>query len=101
MQAPDKPTTPISERTDDIVGWILRQTHKAAEAGKLSIWVIYDHPDDCPHEFCARRHEVPGKGTQDVIVFELEGLRLFFRTAGLVCVCRQEGDDKVIVESWI
>jgi hypothetical protein len=39
--------------------------------------------------------------TEHLLVGDLEFLRAIFREANLVCICRQENDDKPIVETWI
>jgi hypothetical protein len=80
---------------------VLMVNANAAKRGVLCIWTIYDRPTDYPHGHIARRHEAPGGPTDHMLTGELEELRDVMRGAGLVCVCRQEGDEPPIVESWI
>ena len=83
---------------------VLKLQDNAARRGALNFWTIYDCPRDYPHGICARRHElIGGKSTptEHMLVGDLEFLRDIFREAHLVCICRQENDDKPIVETWI
>jgi hypothetical protein len=75
------------------------------EGNKLWMFVIYDHPRDYPDEFVCRRC-YPEKGR---VIYELE---LFARgptiesirdkiPPGQVCFRRSDGDDPVIVETWL
>jgi len=79
---------------------------RARKRGNLSIWTVYSHPKDFPHSYVARRFEV-GSGkpeplaTADIVQGELSTIRASFACCGLVCLARNEGDDPVIVESWI
>jgi hypothetical protein len=78
----------------------------ARERGNLSIWTVYSHPKDFPHSYVARRFEVGGGepepvATGDIVQGELSMIRASFVCCGLVCLARNEGDDPVIVESWI
>lgn len=74
----------------------------------LSIWTVYQKPLDYPGQFVARRWEslvengAPvSRATADVLVApDLDGLRAQL-PAGLVRLERQQGDDPVIVESWV
>jgi len=76
----------------------------------VSMWVIYDHPKDYPKNFVARRWVVAGTGvgkpcpTQDEKLADtLHELRESLRSQhpGLTVIPRDQGDDPVIVESWI
>jgi hypothetical protein len=77
-------------------------------ANVLNMWTVYDHPEDFPHTFVARRWEV-GSGTvvslvmtDDMIIApELEGIRKVLRLRGLVRLERHPNDDERIVETWI
>jgi hypothetical protein len=83
---------------------VLQIQDNAARRGALCLWTIYDHPRDYPQGICARRHELAGgksTPTEHLLVGELGFLRAIFREAKLVCICRQENDDKPIVETWI
>jgi hypothetical protein len=67
----------------------------------LDIWVVYDHPLDWPDYFVARRwaSETP---TGDMILDkDLERLRAALEARGLVHLDRMEGDDPVILETWL
>ena len=68
----------------------------------LSLWTVYDHPTDYPDSYVARRFEVPGGPTDDVLETEtLEALRAEFERRGLVCLPRASGDDPRIIETWL
>lgn len=71
---------------------------------KLWMFVIYDHPKDCPDEFVCRRCTTEGGR----VVFEnalyargetLDAVRAQI-PPGEVCLGRSENDDPVIVETW-
>jgi hypothetical protein len=97
------PNTQSEAQTVDsvVVIDILQAQEKAAQRGALTIWTIYDKPTDYPHGIVARRHEVPGGPTNDMLIAELEFLRECFRAAGLVLVPRAPNDDDKIIETWI
>lgn len=83
---------------------IIKGQQEAAQRGALAIWTIYDKPKDFPEGFIARRFEVGGGNTvatADTINGKLDDIRLALEKAGLVNICREEGDDPKIVESWI
>jgi hypothetical protein len=86
---------------DELTHMVLTTQSEAAKEGKLTMWVIYDKPKDFPEETVARRHEVPGGPTDNMMGGEVEFMRDVFRAAGLVCIGRQEGDDAKILETWI
>jgi hypothetical protein len=90
--------------TDDDAHQVLMSNADAIKRGALSIWTIYDRPKDFPEGFIARRFEVAGGETvttRDTLNGALNDIRLAFERAGLVNICRQEGDEPQIVESWI
>jgi hypothetical protein len=66
---------------------------------------VYEKPRDYPTDWIARMHKAEGavvKPTGYVIkAVELEPIREKLARAGLVCIPRQEGDERQIVESWI
>jgi len=73
------------------------------KAEQLSIWTVYEHPQDQPEKFVARRWiATPEPKPTDDVFFadDLEGLRQQL-PPGLARIARQAGDDPVIVESWI
>ena len=90
--------------TDEIHQIIIVQA-EAAKRGMLTIWPVYEKPRDYPTGWIARMHEVSGavvKPTGHVIkAVELEPIREKLSRAGLVCVPRQEGEKREIIESWI
>lgn len=71
----------------------------------LSMWTVYDHPDDFPRMFIARRYEVTAlqiKTTVDALASEdLESIRKHLRRLGLTVVGRYEDDDPKTLETWI
>lgn len=72
----------------------------------LPIWVVYDHPRDYPHEYVARMQVAERDGsitiTNEAIASRsLDLLRMELEGRGLTCLQRMEGDDPVIVETWI
>ena len=74
--------------------------------GHLNIWTIYVSPADYPGQYVARRFVVGGKDshhgpTNEMFVADtLEEVRALL-PPGLICMPREPGDDRVIVESWI
>jgi len=72
----------------------------------LAMWTVYKHPKDYPNDYVARRFEVDARGprpTESIIISEtLETLRdvLAFEMH-LTPLDRNEGDDPVIVETWL
>jgi hypothetical protein len=71
----------------------------------LSIWVIYDHPTDFPHNFVARRHVAYGPDagpTADLMIAPDLGLiRKEMERRGLTRLHRFPEDDDKIVETWL
>jgi hypothetical protein len=73
----------------------------------ISIWTIYDRPEDFPMNCIARRFEiVDGKVTatnQVIVASSLAAIRLFLvRYYGeLHCVPRTDEDMTSVVETWI
>lgn len=85
---------------------VLKLQANATKRGVLTMWTVYDRPTDYPSGFCARRYELTKEGPLPSVHLFSSGprpdeLREIFREAGLVCIPRQEGDDPVIVETWI
>jgi hypothetical protein len=71
----------------------------------MIMWIIYDHPKDCPDKWVARMwkfdrtHYVP---TSDVLTAaKLDTLRSQMMQHGLVCIARDPADDPTIVEAWL
>lgn len=70
---------------------------------QLSIWAVYERPLDYPEKFVARRWVATPQpsATNDVLLADdLDSLRKLL-PPGLEQMPRQQGDDPVIVESWI
>lgn len=73
---------------------------------RISMWTIYDHPRDFPNNYVAREWTVTaGKTVKTgnlMLASELEMLReVLLIQMNLHCISRSEGDDPVIVETWI
>lgn len=72
----------------------------------LAMWTVYDHPRDYPDKFVARRFDVDADGPRpsaSIIITEtLEMLReILAKDLHLTPLDRNEGDDPVIVETWL
>jgi hypothetical protein len=78
---------------------------KQFEPTTVSIWSVYERPDDFPHSFIARRFELYAgdvDATNDVIAsHDLGLLRRRLTKVGLHSIPRFEDDDPKIIESWI
>lgn len=73
---------------------------------RLVMWTIYDHPRDHPDLFVARAYLIgegpePVPSNEGIAHRELEPLRQQMRDWGLTCLPRNEGDDPMIVETWL
>lgn len=66
----------------------------------LNIWVIYDHPDDFPDQFTARRWVLDRPTDEYLFADTLDELRGKL-PPGLVRLQRDPADDPKIVESWL
>lgn len=76
------------------------------EASGLEVWVVYDHPSDFPDFYVARKQVALNDGkiysTSSVLASpDLGAIRQTLTNMGLACIARSEGDDPVIVESWL
>jgi hypothetical protein len=71
----------------------------------LSIWSVYDRPDDCPDAYIARRFALfagDAVATPDFMAHpDLAMLRARLTNAGLYRIPRYEDDDPRVIESWI
>lgn len=73
----------------------------------MQMWTVYDHPLDYPNEYVARLWlSIPGQPdpvwtAHTVACVELERLREFMTECGLTRIPRSEGDDPVIIETWM
>lgn len=76
------------------------------EKKSISMYVLYDHPKDCPDHYIARRWEIFGHRITATMVSitedNLETLREDIRKKGFTTkIPRSESDDPVIIESYI
>ena len=94
---------------DKFVDMVMNAQYEAAQAGKLSMWTIYNRPTDYPEGYIARRHETGKDGTTATSMtmksgntdWHLNLLRTIFDSAGLVSIARHPDDDANIVEVWM
>lgn len=73
-------------------------------APPLSMWVIYDHPEDLPGHVVARRHEVTACGaepTNDVLLGDTVDAVRDRLPRGLFRLPRNPRDARHIVEVWL
>jgi hypothetical protein len=83
---------------------VIEMQNAAYDRGNVDIWTVYDHPNDFPNSYVARRYEVGSGGfraTKDIVQGELQIVREGFRTCGLTRLRRAHSDDEKIVESWV
>jgi hypothetical protein len=70
-----------------------------------TMWVIYDHPEDCPTHYVVRGCLVDRGRVRFALdhrlFVTLEDARESLFSSGLVCIPRHKDDDPCIVESWI
>jgi hypothetical protein len=66
----------------------------------LSVWVVYDHPSDFPNCYVARQW-IGDKPGRVLVSNALEPIQTLLEGLGLVHMDRMEGDDPVILETWI
>ena len=72
----------------------------------LPMWTVYAKPKDFPDGFIARCFETCG-GPPDpvptgyVITGPLDLIRESMQRCGMHCMTRNEGDDPVVVETWL
>jgi len=70
----------------------------------LEMWTIYDHPDDMPDCFVARKFRVLPTGPEPTRELRAAGSLEEVRSMlplGLVNLGRYEDDEPQIVETWI
>lgn len=67
----------------------------------LPIWVVYDHPSDWPTYFVARQWVGETATGNMMMDTDLERLRDKLEGLGLVHLDRMDGDDPVILETWL
>lgn len=76
------------------------------EAEPVVIYVVYDRPRDCPDDFVCRRTFVRGSATTvETTLFRryptIGEMEACLRKMGLTKLEPMEGDDPVIVATWI
>jgi hypothetical protein len=85
----------------DLVFHIYQLRKAASAAGMLDMWTITDSPKDYPDLYVARRF-VLDRPTDYMFVAEtLDDIRKPLVQAGFTCMSRSDGDDPVIVETWL
>jgi hypothetical protein len=72
----------------------------------LAMWTVYRHPKDYPDKYVARRFDVDAGGARPsasiIITPDLTTLRNILQfEMHLTNLPRNEGDDPVIVETWV
>lgn len=67
----------------------------------ITTWTVYDHPDDFPDCYVARRFEGEEPTEEIIVSAELMPLRGLLAGKGLAPVRRSPEDDPVIVETWL
>jgi hypothetical protein len=97
------PPRPLSEARpihDDMAA-----NYARTKDGILSIWTVYNSPQDFPGMFVSRRWDTVGgenHRTADVLFSErLEPLQERFEEMGLHRLPPQPGEDPCIVETWL
>jgi len=66
----------------------------------LAIWVVYNHPRDRP-DYVARLWQHGTATGVAIIDRDLKRLRETLEGMGLVHLDRMEGDDPMILETWL
>jgi hypothetical protein len=72
----------------------------------MSMWTIYFNPRDFPGKYVARRHDIfrgdrgPAASSEYFVADSLGAIRDKL-PMGLVCLSRSDGDDPVILETWL
>ncbi len=74
----------------------------------LSIWTIYNNPNDSPGKYVARRYEIDQATPDHFEDNDISTVRAWIYTEALkfgqgepFCLPRLHNDDPVIVESWV
>jgi hypothetical protein len=67
----------------------------------LAIWVVYDHPKDYPNNYVAREWRGEAATGNYMVCPDLELLRGELINMGLVKLMPMDGDDPVILETWL
>ena len=68
---------------------------------ELEIWVVTANPKDYPGCFVARKWVGKRPSDEFIVTAKLNPLRRQLEERGLVKLMRMEGDDPVIVETWL
>jgi hypothetical protein len=67
----------------------------------IDIWTVYDHPKDYPNDFVARKFINQYPTNEIIISHSLSELRKILESKGLQFFPTVEGDDPVIIETWL
>lgn len=68
---------------------------------RLSIWVVYDHPEDWPEYYVAREWIGDQPGNMVTLDRNLDRLRERLQRLGLVRLERMPEDEPHILETWL
>ena len=92
---------------DDMIQTVVTSQWEAAQRGVMSMWTIYDRPEDWPDGYIARRYET-SEGETVMTDNNLAGgpealmlLRFVFEEAGLRYRPRHRDDKPEVVEMWM
>lgn len=76
-------------------------TNSKAEFEYFVSWAVYDHPNDYPDAYVARRFENENPTSTIMVCPELDRIRQQLFDMGLIKIERFQGDDPKILECWI
>lgn len=71
---------------------------------RITLWVIYDHPDEFPDHFVVRRQEISDGGAISfgmAHTFDTLSAARAYVPSGYSCLPRHPDDAPSIVETWI
>lgn len=92
---------------DDMIQTVVTSQWEATQRGVMSMWTIYDRPEDWPDGYIARRYET-SEGetvlTDNKLAAGPEALtlmRFVFQEAGLRFAPRNPNDRPEVVEVWM
>jgi len=66
----------------------------------LILWVVYDHPQDYPDSYVARKFVLDQPTEEHIVSPRLEMLRKLMMDWGLSCLPRNPEVEPQIVETW-
>jgi len=67
----------------------------------FTMWVLYDHPEDFPDHYIARRYNLTVPTENYITNVKLESLRIRLESEGYIRISRTIDDDPCVVECWI